>query len=440
VEQKQTLIRANIAHFPTATQAYEADLTVIKDGALVLSGDKILALGSYVDMRDAYRQATTIDYSGKWLFPGFIDSHLHFPQTEIIAKYGEKLLTWLENYTFPTERKFAERSHSDKLAEHFLKQCLKNGTTTGLVFSSVHKEATESLFQAASNINMMTIAGKVCMDNNCPIWLQDTPDSAQKDSAKLIEKWHGKGRNYYALTPRFAPTSSRAQMAAIGELAQQFPDLFIQTHLSENTDEIAWVKSIYPEFDDYLAVYEHYHMVRPRAVYGHCIHLSDNEWQRMAASGAVAAFCPSSNLFLGSGLFDLAKAHQHRAAVTLASDVGGGTSFNMLRNLGEAYKVCQLNNYSLSPYEGLYMLTQGAASAFGLDDKIGNLNPGSDADFVVLNPYFDDLTQVRIDAEASCDDVVFALSILADDRATQATWIAGKAQYDTTQESPYAMD
>jgi len=298
-----------------------------------------------------------------------------------------------------------------------------------LVYSSVHKVATEALFEAASQRNMLTVAGKVCMDRHCPDWLQDTPESAQRDSADLIDRYHGKGRNYYALTPRFAPTSSSAQMAALGELAQQYEDVFIQTHLSENHDEIAWVKTLYPECEDYLAVYEKYHMVRPRAVYGHCIHLSDSEWQRMATSGAIAAFCPTSNLFLGSGLFELSKAEKFGVPVTLATDVGGGTSFNLLRTLGEAYKICQLRNYSLSALQGFYMLTQGAADCLGLSDKIGNLNPGSDADFVVLNPRFDALTQLRIDADSTCEDTLFALTMLGDDRATVATYVAGQPQY-----------
>lgn len=426
---KTQLIRGAIHHFPVATTQYQADLQSFADGALVIDSGKITDIGDFSTLQAQYADAEIIDYRGNIIIPGLIDTHLHFPQTEIIASYGEQLLTWLDNFTFPTERRFEDEDLAAQMAEVFLTECLKNGTTTGLVYSSVHKVSTEALFRAASARNMLTVAGKVCMDRHCPEWLQDTPESAQRDSADLIDQWHGKGRNYYALTPRFAPTSTREQMAALGELAQQYDDVFIQTHLSENHDEIAWVKTLYPECEDYLAVYEKYHMLRPRSVYGHCIHLSDSEWQRMADSGAVAAFCPTSNLFLGSGLFDMAKADAFGVPVTLASDVGGGTSFNLLKTLGEAYKICQLRNYNLSSLQGFYMLTQGAAVSLGLSDKIGNLNPGSDADFVVINQRFDPLTQLRIGADSNCEDTLFALTMLGDDRATVATYVAGQPQY-----------
>tara|TARA_B100000519_G_scaffold76077_1_gene65477 strand:+ start:8073 stop:9374 length:1302 start_codon:yes stop_codon:yes gene_type:complete len=423
------LIRGTLYHYPHSTNQYQSDLQSFKDGAMLIKDGKIADLGDFSALKARYADVDVIDYSGRVIIPGLIDTHLHFPQTEIIASYGEQLLTWLDNFTFPAERQFEDADFANTMADAFLTECLKNGTTTGLVYSSVHKVATEALFEAASQRNMLTVAGKVCMDRHCPDWLQDTPESAQRDSADLIDRYHGKGRNYYALTPRFAPTSSSAQMAALGELAQQYEDVFIQTHLSENHDEIAWVKTLYPECEDYLAVYEKYHMVRPRAVYGHCIHLSDSEWQRMADSGAIAAFCPTSNLFLGSGLFELSKAEKFGVPVTLATDVGGGTSFNLLRTLGEAYKICQLRNYSLSSLQGFYMLTQGAADSLGLSDQIGNLNPGSDADFVVLNPRFDALTQLRIDTESTCEDTLFALTMLGDDRATVATYVAGQPQY-----------
>lgn len=426
---KTQLIRGAIHHFPVATSQYQADLQSFADGALVIDNGKIADIGDFSKLSAQYTNAEIIDYRGNIIIPGLIDTHLHFPQTEIIASYGEQLLSWLDNFTFPTERRFEDEDLAARMAEVFLTECLKNGTTTGLVYSSVHKVSVEALFNAASARNMLTVAGKVCMDRHCPEWLQDTPESAQRDSADLIDQWHGKGRNYYALTPRFAPTSTREQMAALGELAQQYNDVFIQTHLSENHDEIAWVKNLYPECEDYLAVYEKYHMLRPRAVYGHCIHLSDSEWRRMADSGAVAAFCPTSNLFLGSGLFDMAKADAFGVPVTLASDVGGGTSFNLLKTLGEAYKICQLRHYNLSSLQGFYMLTQGAAVSLGLSDKIGNLNPGSDADFVVINPRFDPLTQLRIGTDSNCEDTLFALTMLGDDRATVATYVAGQPQY-----------
>lgn len=432
------LIRGAVHHFPVVTTDYHTDIEQFSDGALLIEAGKVVAVGHYEALRAEHPEVAVQDYQGCLILPGFIDTHLHFPQTEIIAKYGEQLLTWLDNYTFPAEQQFSDTDYATKMADVFLNECLKNGTTTGMVYTSVHKASADALFTAASERNMLTIAGKVCMDRHCPTWLQDTAASAQTDSAALIEAWHGKGRNYYALTPRFAPTSTPEQMAALGELAQQYEDVFIQTHLSENHDEIAWVKTLFPDCEDYLAVYEKYHMVRKRAVFGHCIHLSDIEWQRMGAKGAIAAFCPTSNLFLGSGLFDMAKANQFNVPVTLATDVGGGTSFSMLKTLGEAYKICQLKQYKLSALEGLYKLTQGAADSLGLSDKIGNFNAGSDADFVVLNPRFDTITSLRVDDPTLAEDALFALTMLGDDRATVATWVAGKPVYQQ-QECKHAL-
>lgn len=434
----KTLIRAAVLHFPKDTQHPERDFQYHSDGALVFdSAGIILAVGDYPSVKQSHGDAAEQDHRGRLLLPGLIDSHLHFPQTEMIARFGKQLLDWLENYTFPTERKFAESAYADKIAQIFLQQLFRHGTTTGLVYSSVHKQAADSLFSAAQQHNMALIAGKVCMDRNCPDYLQDTAATAQQDSAELIQRWHGNGRLQYAITPRFAPTSTPEQLHGLQELAQQYPDVFIQTHLSENRQEVEWVKSLYPNASSYLDVYHQYDLVRPRAVYGHCIYLEPQEWELLADTGASIAFCPTSNLFLGSGLFDLAKAQQQHIHVTLATDVGGGTSFSMLKTLGEAYKICQLQDQSLHALNGLYLMTQGSASALGLSDTIGNLNPGSHADFLLLDPQFDALTELRINADlADPADVIFALSMLGDDRATHSTWIAGQPVYQqpTTQE------
>lgn len=426
--QKQ-LFRASVAHFPTATITPQCDVAVFHDGALVIEDEKIIAVGDYQQVRSAHSDAVLHDLQGKWILPGFIDSHLHYPQTEVMGRFGDQLLSWLENYTFPAEQKFAQQPHAQQMASLFLAECLKNGTTTGLVFSSVHKDATHTLFEVASEMNMALVAGKVCMDRNCPPALQDTPESAQRDSGDLIERWHNNGRNRYALSPRFAPTSTEKQMAALGELAGDYPDVFIQTHLSENLDEIDWVLSLYPGCKGYLDVYDKYQLVRPRAVFGHCIHMRDDEWSRLAESGATVAFCPSSNLFLGSGLFDLQAARQHNVNLALATDIGAGTSFNMLRTYGEAYKVCQLRGAPLAALEGLYMMTQGAAVAHQLDAEIGNLNPGSYADFIVLEPRFNALCALRLNDSESLQDMLFAMSILGDERAIEQTWIAGQCRY-----------
>lgn len=423
---KRTIYRGQIAHFPHSSTQPEQDIVHIKDGALVVDGSKIVDIGEYKAIAPKYTDLNLIDYSDKLIVPGLIDSHVHFPQTEMIASYGKQLLSWLNNYTFPTEQKFACPQYSAFVAEVFLNQLIKNGTTTALAYASVHPQSVEALFSAAQKRNMAMIGGKVCMDRNCPPSLQDSPESAQTQSAELIDKWHKNGRNLYAITPRFAPTSTHEQMACLGELAQQYQDVFIQTHLSESIDEIAWVKSLFPEHKNYLDIYDHYHMLRPRAVFGHAIHLPDESWQRLREASACVAFCPSSNLFLGSGLFDYAKAQEYQVQVALATDVGGGSSFNLLRTYGEAYKVSQLKSQAINPIEGLYMLTQGPASAYGLSDEIGNLNPQTFADFVVLNPYFDELSSMKAEQEASLADNLFTLAILSDDRAVVETYIAGK--------------
>ncbi|MFQ3198348.1 MAG: guanine deaminase [Paraglaciecola sp.] len=423
------LYRASILHFAHKSAQPKDDYVYIEDGVLVTKNAKIITTGEAKTLLNHYPDAIIHDYSGQLIVPGFIDSHLHFPQTEMIASFGEQLLDWLDNYTFPVEGKFADPEYATKIAAIFLRQLYKHGTTTGMVYSSVHKQATDALFRAAQQHNMLLIAGKVCMDRNCPPWLQDTASSAQRDSAELIERWHDQDRLLYAITPRFAPTSSIEQLHALGELAQQYPDVYIQSHLSENLHEIEWVKSLYPSYGGYLDVYDQFNMLRPKAVFGHCIHMLESEWQRFAESGATIAFCPTSNLFLGSGLFDRETAQQHHIPVALATDVGGGTTFSMLRTLGEAYKIGQLQGHQLDPMDGLYMMTQGAALGLGLADKIGNLNPKSDADFVILNPDFDELSSLRFATHRQPQDIIFALSMLADDRAISATYIAGEPVY-----------
>ncbi|GFD96379.1 guanine deaminase [Alteromonas sp. KUL156] len=419
------LFRASIAHFPKPTMQFTDDIAIFKDGGLLIDGKEIIDIGPFKEIAERFPAAKVTDLAGKWILPGLIDSHLHYPQTQSIAHYGEQLLSWLENYTFPTEMQFADSEHAHTVATVFLNQLMRNGTTTGFVFTTVHKACCQALFSAASDIDMAIVAGKVCMDRNCPSELSDSAETAQADSAQLIETWHNKGRNRYALTPRFAPTSTPAQLAALGELAKQYSDVFIQTHLSENLDEIAWVKRLFPSADGYLDVYDTHNLVRERAVFGHGIHLTPNEWARLGESGATVAFCPTSNLFLGSGLFDMTAARANKVHVAMATDVGAGTTFNMFKTYGDAYKVSQLQNAPISPLEGFYLMTQGAAVAHGLDHEIGNLNPGSTADFIVVEPRFDELTQLRIKEDAEFDDVFFALSMLGDDRAIDQTWISG---------------
>ncbi len=423
-------IRASILHFPETTHSPETDFNYWTDGLIVIEQERIKDIGEATSLLSKYPGISTQDQRGKLLIPGLIDTHLHFPQTEMIASYGEQLLEWLQNYTFPTERKFENPEYSKLLANKFLKQLWSNGTTTALAYSTVHQCSADALFEAAYEKNMLLITGKTCMDRNSPEWLQDTPEQAEQESEELINKWHNKGRLKYAITPRFAPTSSPEQMTRLGQLAKTYSDVYIQTHLSENIDEIEWVKSLFPDAKDYLDVYDQYGLVNNRTIFGHCIHLEERTWQRLGETQAIIAFCPRSNMFLGSGLFDINKAEQYKVPITLASDVGAGDSFNMLRTQGEAYKVCQLQNTKLHPFKGLYMMTQGSAKALSLDDSIGNLNIGTYADFTLLDPHFNELTHLRMNSrENTPQDTIFALSMLGDERSIQSTWIAGKAVY-----------
>jgi guanine deaminase len=433
------LYRASILHFSEATTEPEKNATFFKDGALVVNDGKIVAIGEFQTIKPVYNSWREIDYSGRLILPGLIDSHLHFPQTEMIAKYGDQLLSWLENYTFPTEQKFSSFAYCKEMAKHFIAQLINNGTTSAFAFSTVHAHSVNALFSEASYYNMAFITGKVCMDRNCPDFLKDTPEVAQTQSIDLINKWHGNGRNLYALTPRFAPTSSEEQLARLGELASDHPSVFVQTHLSENQDEIAWVKELFGHHNTYLDVYDQYNMVHSRSLFGHCLHLQESEWARLADAGATAVFCPTSNLFLGSGLFNIEKAQRHSVSIALATDVGAGTTFNMLRTYGEAYKIGQLQQRPLNALSGLYMMTQGPATAYGLSEQIGNLNPTTVADFIVLNPYFNELAQRRVPAQNEVEDTLFALSFLGDERMIEATYIAGVNCKKLAQERIYAM-
>lgn len=433
------LYRASILYFAHTTQTPDEDAVFIKDGGLLVNGERIVAVGEYAQLASEYNHYQLKDYRNKLIIPGLIDSHLHFVQTEMIAKYGEQLLCWLENYTFPTEKKFANSDYAAHIAKLFIEQLINNGTTTAFVYSSVHKQSVDALFERASMFNMAMITGKVCMDRHCPDYLQDTPELAQRESADLIAKWHQKGRNLYALTPRFAPTSTEQQLALLGELAMDHPSVFLQTHLSENHGEIAWVKKLFPQHNSYLSVYEHYQMVHKRSLFGHCLHLHEDDWQCLAQAGATAVFCPTSNLFLGSGLFAIAQANQQQVSVALATDVGAGTGFNMLKTYGEAYKVGQLQDIPISALKGLYMMTQGPAAAYGLEHDIGNLNPNTYADFVVLNPQFNALSELRLQEFESAEDILFALSFIGDERAVEATYIAGKDRKQSIKDALYAM-
>ena len=372
------------------------------------------------------------DHSGKILVPGFIDTHVHYPQVDVIASYGAQLLDWLNQYTFPAETKFADRAHADAMAKFFLDRLLESGTTTASVFCTVHPQSVDAFFTESDARGLRMIAGKCLMDQNAPDGLRDTVETGYRDSKDLIERWHGHARSLYAITPRFAPTSSLAQMNTMRALSREHPSAYIQSHVAENKAEIAWVAQLFPTHRSYLDVYDHYGLLRDRSIYAHCIYLDDADRARMTAAGATPAFCPTSNLFIGSGLYDLKQALAAGNVVSVGTDVGGGTSYSMLRTLGEAYKVQQLLGTSLSPAYALYLATLGGAKALSLDDKLGSITPGKEADFVLLDPAATPLLARRTSLRDDPLDVFFALMTLADDRAIAATFAGGKCVHSRT--------
>ncbi|MBC7201050.1 MAG: guanine deaminase [Pseudomonas balearica] len=397
-----------------------------EDGLLVVADGKVAQIGHAAELLPTLAAGTeVVEYPNALITPGFVDTHIHYPQTGMIASYGEQLLDWLETYTFPTERAFADKAHAGEVAEVFLNELLRNGTTTALVFGSVHKESVDAFFEACEKRNLRMIAGKVLMDRNAPDYLTDTAETGYADSKELIERWHGKGRLHYAVTPRFAPTSTPEQLALAGQLFKEYPDLYMHTHLSENRKEIEWVRELFPERQGYLDVYDHHGLIGARSVFAHGVHLCDEECRRLGETGSAVAFCPTSNLFLGSGLFDLEKVEGFGVRVGLGTDVGAGTSFSQLQSLNEAYKVMQLQGKKLDPFKSLYLATLGGARALYLDDRIGNLQPGKDADFVVLDYQATPLIDYRMRQARTLEEKLFALTILGDDRAVKETFAAG---------------
>jgi len=407
------------------------------DGLLVLEDGKVKALGDYQQLKDQYSEVAIVAYPDRLIMPGFVDTHIHFPQTEMIAAYGEQLLEWLNQYAFPTERKFKDKAYAQKIAAFFLEELLRNGTTTALVFAAVYPESVDAFFEEASRRNLRMIAGKVMMDRNAPDFLSDTAETSYQDSKRLIEKWHKHGRLLYAVTPRFAITSTDEQLRLAGKLLEEFPDVYLHTHLSENIDEVAWVKELFPHCTGYLDVYDQAGLVGDRSIFAHGVQLTDQEFQRLSAANAAIAFCPTSNLFLGSGLFRIeqAKSAEHPVKLGLGTDVGGGTSFSILQTAHEAYKVAQLRRQRLSTFKALFLATLGGARALSLGDTIGNFDAGKEADFIVLDVRSTPLMAIRNPIStalslAELADKVFSLVIMGDDRAICATYIAGELAYE----------
>jgi guanine deaminase len=428
-DTRRTAYRASIVHCladPAEVPAQDA-YRFFEDGLLIVEDGIVQAVGEARELMGSLdADVALVEYPDALITPGFIDTHIHLPQTGMIGAYGEQLLDWLNTYTFPCERRFEDPAHCAQVADVFLAELLRNGTTTALVFGSVHKQSVEALFSAAEKLDLRLIAGKVMMDRNAPEYLVDTPESAYADSKELIERWHGKGRLSYAVTPRFAPTSSPEQLAMAGRLLAEYPDVYLQTHISENLQEIEWVKALFPERKHYLDVYDHFQLLGERSVFAHGVHLCDEQCARLAQTGSAIAFCPTSNLFLGSGLFDLPKAERHKVNVGLGTDVGAGTSFSMLQTLNEAYKVMQLQGAPLTPFKSLYLATLGGARALRLEDKVGSFRIGNEADFVVLDYNATPLLSYRLKQARGIEEILFVLMTLGDDRAVSHTYSAGR--------------
>ncbi|CAI1703132.1 Guanine deaminase [Serratia fonticola] len=411
----------------------EGHLRFIKDGLLIIRDGRVEWFGNWEEGHHQIPDSIRVrDYSGKMIVPGFVDTHIHYPQCEMVGAYGEQLLDWLNKHTFPAEKRYNDLEYAREMSAFFIKQLLRNGTTTALVFGTVHPESVEALFESARHINMRMIAGKVMMDRNAPDYLMDTAESSYSQTKALIERWHNNGRLLYAITPRFAPTSSPEQLEMVQRLRQEYPDVYLHTHLSENKDEVAWVKALYPEHKNYLDVYHHYGMTGRKSVFAHCVHLEDAEWDCLHQTQSSIAFCPTSNLYLGSGLFNLPNAWRKKVRVGMGTDIGAGTTFNMLQTLNEAYKIMQLQGYRLSAYEAFYLATLGGADALGLADTIGNFNLGKEADFVVLEPTATPLQQLRYDNSKTLMDKLFVMMTLGDDRSIYRTYVDGRLVYERT--------
>jgi len=401
----------------------------IEDGGLLIEDGTIAAIGEYADIRKQVPESVeTIDHRPHLIMPGFIDPHLHFPQMQVVGSYAANLLEWLNTYTFVEEQRFADSGHAARIAVKFFDELIRHGTTSAVAYCSVHKTSADAFFAESLKRSMRMVAGKVMMDRNAPPGLRDTPQSGYDDTRQVISDWHGNGRNHVAITPRFAITSTPEQMEMSQALAREYPDLHIQTHLSENLDEIRFAAELYPEAKDYTDIYARYGLLGRKSLFGHCIHLSDREADAMSESGSVAVFCPTSNLFLGSGLFGL-KRLGNRAKpvrVAVATDIGGGTSYSMLRTLDEGYKVLQLQGDRMTPLESFYRMTRGNAEALSLEDRIGTLDVGSDADLVVLDAAATPATALKMEVVSTLAEELFLMQTMGDDRTIAETYVAGQ--------------
>lgn len=396
----------------------------LSQGAVAIEGSRIAAVGEAAALRARYPRARVHDHGRKLISAGFVDAHVHYPQTAIIASWGKRLIDWLNSYTFPEEMRFSDPAYAQEIANRYLDLVLARGTTTVSTYATIHPASVDAIFTAAQSRGMRLFAGKTCMDRNAPEGLRDTAGSAYDDSKRLLEKWHGVDRLSYVITPRFSPTSTPEQLHALGQLWREYPDCLMQTHLSEQTDEIAWVRSLFPQSRDYLDTYEAQGLLREGAVYGHAIHLTDRERARLVEAGASLVHCPTSNTFIGSGLFDMGLASQLR--VGLATDTGGGSNFSMLRTMAAAYEVAQLRGQSLHPSQLWWLATQGSARALHAEDRIGNIAPGMEADLVVIDLASTPAIEQATRRAGDLWQELFPTIMMGDDRAVAEVWVNGR--------------
>lgn len=422
-----TLVRGRLLSFRDAPGLDPAATVYVEDGAVLVRDGVIVAAGEHgVVAAQAGPGTLVCDHRPHLILPGFIDTHIHFPQVQVIGSWGEQLLDWLDTYVFVEEQKFRDPAFAGRMAGAFYDELLRHGTTTATAFCSVHPESAEAFFSEALARNLRMVGGKVMMDRNAPEGLRDTAQQGYDETKRLIADWHGRGRLHYAVSPRFAITSTEGQMEASQALIAEHPDLHVQTHLSENKAEIEFTLSLFPFAKDYTEVYERYGFLGPKSLMGHCVHLSDREISSLAGTGAVAVFNPTSNLFLGSGLFDLDRMERLGARVAVATDVGAGTSYSMLPTMDAAYKILQLQGRKLPPLMSYYMMTLGNARALGLEAHIGALEPGRDADMVVLDVRATPAMRLRAETIRSLEEELFILQTMGDDRAVVETYAAGR--------------
>lgn len=395
-------------------------------GGVLIDGQQIVATGNGQTLLQAHPDAAVTDYGDAVISAGFVDAHMHYPQTGIIASWGKQLIDWLNTYTFPEEARFGDPAHAADIADRTLNLAIAHGTTTLTSFCTIHPQSVDAFFDAAAVLNMAVVAGKTCMDRNAPDNLRDTAQSAYDDSKALLKKWHGKGRATYAITPRFSPTSTPDQLAALGALWSEHPDCLMQTHLSEQHPEIAWVRALFPDARDYLDTYEAFGLLGARGLYGHAIHLQDREIARLSEVGAAVVHCPTSNTFIGSGLFDLMGLAHAGLRVGLATDTGGGSSFSMLRTMAAAYEIGQLRGTALHPAQLMWLATEGSAQALHMSGQIGHLGAGAMADITVLDLASTPAIAQRFERATDIWDAIFPTIMMGDDRAIKDVWIAGQ--------------